>query len=80
MDGSPVSTDVLDPDMIRLRCRTGAPTQQPADLNDSARLGEVQPATSRNDPARDERKPPPPPRAVVDVFRGDKHVQEVFHD
>lgn len=22
--------------------------------------------------------PPPPPRAVVDVFRGDKHVQEVF--
>jgi hypothetical protein len=24
--------------------------------------------------------PPPPPRAVVDVFRGDKHVQEVFHD
>ncbi len=23
---------------------------------------------------------PPPPRAVVDVFRGDKHTQEVFHD
>ena len=23
---------------------------------------------------------PPPPRAVVDVFRGDKHVQEVFRD
>ena len=23
---------------------------------------------------------PPPPRAVIDVYRGDKHVQEVFHD
>ena len=26
-------------------------------------------------------KPPPPaPRAVIDVYRGDKHVQEIFHD
>jgi hypothetical protein len=24
--------------------------------------------------------PPPVPRAVIDVFRGDKHVQEVFRD
>jgi pilus assembly protein CpaB len=24
--------------------------------------------------------PPPPPRAVIDVYRGDKHVQEIFHD
>ena len=23
---------------------------------------------------------PPPPRAIVDVYRGEKHVQEVFHD
>lgn len=23
---------------------------------------------------------PPPPRAVIDVYRGDKHVQEIFHD
>ena len=23
---------------------------------------------------------PPKPRAVIDVFRGDKHVQETFHD
>ena len=27
-----------------------------------------------------EKKEPPKPRAVVDVFRGDKHVQEVFQD
>ena len=23
-------------------------------------------------------EPPPPPKAVVEVFRGDKHVREVF--
>jgi len=27
-----------------------------------------------------EKKEPPKPRAVIDVFRGDKHVQEVFQD
>ncbi len=27
-----------------------------------------------------EKKEPPKPRAVIDVFRGDKHVQETFHE
>jgi Flp pilus assembly protein CpaB len=27
-----------------------------------------------------EKKEPPKPRAVIDVFRGDKHVQETFQD
>lgn len=38
---------------------------------------ETRPAAVR---AAAEKKEPPKPRAVIDVFRGDKHVQETFHE
>lgn len=38
---------------------------------------EARPAAVR---AAAEKKEPPKPRAVIDVFRGDKHVQETFHE
>jgi hypothetical protein len=36
--------------------------------------GEEQPKK----PEKKEPPPPPKPRLVVDVYRGDKHVQEIF--
>ncbi len=65
-DSGPVTTDALDPG-----------------LSDRLALAR---RNSRNNPAFDElkRMPPPrkeaekPPRVVVDVYRGDKHVQELF--
>lgn len=74
MDGRPVNTDVLDPSLkpkITL-------TKLHNSIDTMAKPVPViapAPAAVHTKPA-----PPPPPRAVVDVFRGDKHVQEVFHD
>jgi Flp pilus assembly protein CpaB len=76
VDGQPVNADVLDPSLKKkvemVKMRNSAPDQKVmAVLNERPKPEVVIP------PA----KPvPPAPRAVVDVFRGDKHVQEVFHD
>lgn len=76
VDGRPVNADVLDPSlkgkvaMTRLRNSSEDPRAWGA-LTEKPKPEVVIPAK----PA-----PPPPPRAVVDVFRGDKHVQEVFRD
>lgn len=83
VDGNPVNTDVLDPAMRakvamanRLR---NAPNM--ADAKAWAELTGEKPKAAPPPPVVKEKPPPPPPpRAVVDVFRGDKHVQEVFHD
>jgi pilus assembly protein CpaB len=72
LDGTPVTTDVLDPDGQARSRRRKAPAEDPkllAALNAPPKV-----------PVKEVPKPPPPPRAVIDVFRGDKHVQEVFHD
>ena len=71
--GGPMSTDVLDPDyngrIDRARRR-----------NTQVRtVAEVHRALDDAGP-RPARKPDLPPRAVVDVYRGDKHVQEIFHE
>jgi pilus assembly protein CpaB len=71
VDGRPVNTDVLDPSLkpkIAL-------TKLHNSMDNSVRPVPVIAAAPPAKPG-----PPPPPRAVVDVFRGDKHVQEVFHD
>jgi pilus assembly protein CpaB len=70
LDGSPVTTDVLDPDgeARTNRRRRGRNIEDP---NVMAALKAPPPKPVKEIPA---------PRAVVDVFRGDKHVQEVFHD
>jgi pilus assembly protein CpaB len=68
LDGTPVTTDILDPDgQARVRRRKG-PVEDPNIL------------AAMKAPPKPMKETPPAPRAVVDVFRGDKHVQEVFHD
>ncbi len=67
VDGTPVSADILDPTLsVRLarerRLRNG---------EGSLELSGPRVAPKKEAPAL-------PPRVVVDVFRGDKHVQEVF--
>ncbi|MES1257693.1 MAG: Flp pilus assembly protein CpaB [Acidobacteriota bacterium] len=77
VDGRPVNTDILDPAM-RAKVATAQRLRNAPDLNDPNAWAELSgekpklPASAKEKPA--------PPRAVVDVFRGDKHVQEVFHD
>jgi pilus assembly protein CpaB len=68
VDGRPVSTDVLDPS---LRGKM-AVAQEIREAHERPRIVAMPP---------EKPKPlAPPARAVVDVFRGDKHVQEVFRD
>jgi pilus assembly protein CpaB len=79
VDGMPVSTDVLDPTLsarlARERRLRNAPDAPKADLNDTKTFERVSggPRFAPNKPA-----PPAQPAVVVDVFRGDKHVQETF--
>jgi pilus assembly protein CpaB len=71
LDGTPVTTDVLDPDG-EARSNRHRRNRNPEDPSILAAL--------KAPPPKPVKETPPPPRAVVDVFRGDKHVQEVFHD
>lgn len=74
----PVTGDVLDPYLGRPRRQSrpgaGAATGSRAAWN---RLtGEED--EEKKKPAPPPPPPPPPPKIVVDVYRGEKHVQEVF--
>jgi pilus assembly protein CpaB len=77
VDGKPVSTEVLNPAM-RGRIQSAGSVRRP---NPKA-WEELSVPPSKLAPinAKAALTPPPPPRAVVDVFRGDKHVQEVFRE
>ncbi len=90
MDGSPVTTEVLDPMVsARLaRARRGRTTslarnnmnlEDPKVWQELTGEKKIQDQNRLQDELR-KKKEPPPPRAVVDVYRGEKHVQEVFHD
>ena len=68
VDGAPVTGESLDPS-LKNKPRRGGPN-----LNDPAEFARVSGGPPKKEPPPD----PPPPRAVVDVFLGDKHVQEVF--
>ena len=68
VDGRPVTTEILDPDVDRSSRRKGKVVHDPSLL------------TELKKPVAPVKADPPPPRAVVDVYRGDKHVQEIFHD
>jgi pilus assembly protein CpaB len=74
VDGSPVNGDVLDPTM---KARIAKARRN---LNDPRSFEEASGGPARVALKKETPPPPAPPRAVVDVFRGDKHVQEVFHD
>jgi len=81
VDGKPVNTDVLDPAM-RAKVALSNRLRNSPDMSDPRAWAELtgeKPKTPAV-PTVKEKPAPPPPRAIVDVFRGDKHVQEVFHD
>lgn len=70
----PVTTEVLDPNInariaLAKKGRVGGKT----DLNDPKMWQELT-AAKKEEP----KKEPEKPRAVVDVYHGDKHVQEIF--
>jgi len=75
VDGRPVSTEILDPAM-RAKVAAAARLRNATDPGDPKAWAEL----AGEKPPAAPKPAPPPPRAVVDVFRGDKHVQEVFHD
>jgi pilus assembly protein CpaB len=75
VDGRPVNADVLDPSLKAKVAMTRLRNNTDSRAWDS--LTQPKPVAA---PAAPVKAAPPPPRAVVDVFRGDKHVQEVFHD
>ncbi len=81
--GGPMTTEALDPMVsARLaRARRGRTTNLKGSPNlDDPKVwqeltGERKP---QDDKPKVEKKEPEKPRAVIDVFRGDKHVQELF--
>jgi pilus assembly protein CpaB len=73
LDGTPVTTEVLDPDG---EARSNRRRRNNRNIEDPS----VMAALKAPPPPKPMKAAPPLPRAVVDVFRGDKHVQEVFHD
>jgi pilus assembly protein CpaB len=79
VDGKPVNTDVLDPEM-RARIAMSNRRRNSPNLNNPGAWQELTGERPKIAPVVKEKPAPIPPRAVVDVFRGDKHVQEVFHD
>lgn len=77
VDGPPMSTEILDPDGF-----TRGRKQQQARMvtGKIPNLGDPSVWKELTAPKETPKKELPPPRAVVDVYRGDKHVQEIFHD
>jgi len=76
VDGLPVSTDVLDPTLTARLARERRLRNAP-DLNDTRAFEEAS-GGPRTGPKKEPPAPAAPPR-TVDVFRGDKHVQEIFN-
>ena len=76
-DTAAATIETIDPMLLSRSSRRG--NRMPKDIQDSkawANLiaGEAPPAKPKEEPKKD----PPKPKHVVDVFRGDKHVQEIF--
>ena len=74
VDGQPVGADVLDPALADRLARERQ-LRNPPNMNATR----VAVETTEPKPRKETVPPPPPPKAVVEVFRGDKHEQEVFH-
>ena len=77
VNGMPVAGDVLDP-TIKAKVQHDREVRNTPPPNPEV-IRELKAAETRPK-EKPVPAPPPPPRAVVDVFRGDKHVQEVFRD
>ena len=74
-DTGPVTTEVLDPNInARLALAKKGRVGGKNDLNDPRMWQELTSTVKKEEP----KKEPEKPRAVVDVYHGDKHVQEIF--
>lgn len=72
-NSGPVTTEVLDPNInARIALARKGRVGGKNDLNDPKMWQEL---TSKKE---EPKKEPEKPRAIVDVFHGDKHVQEIF--
>jgi pilus assembly protein CpaB len=76
---APMTAEVLDP---AYDARTSAARRKRAPqrdtTNDAAAIARLQALQKRQEAPPPPKKEPEKPRVVVDVFRGDKHVQETF--
>jgi pilus assembly protein CpaB len=74
--GAPITSEALDPNInVRMMLAKKGRVGGKAMLEDPKVWQELT-AVKKDEPKKKEE--PPPPRAVVDVYRGDKHVQELF--
>lgn len=71
----PLTTEVLDP-LAGARAKRNRPGGGGGDSDDARILRELAAKNKREEDAR--KKEAEKPRVVVDVYRGDKHVQELF--
>jgi pilus assembly protein CpaB len=70
-DNSSVTAEVLDPNMWSNARRNA----RIPDVRDDRVWNDL---TGAQPVKKEEKKEPPKPRLVIDVYRGDKHVQEIF--
>lgn len=77
-DDTPATAFDLDP-MIATRLARRRPGATP-DVRDDKVWASLLGIDEEPQPKKEEKKEPPKPRWVVDVYRGDKHVQETFQD
>lgn len=77
-DASPITTEVLDPNInTRLMFAKKGRVSGKGSLNDPRVWQELTAGAAPPKP-EEKKKEPEKPRVVVDVYRGDKHVQELF--
>ena len=74
-----VGAEVLDPMIFARRGPRGRALAGRAALKDPKAWAQLTGEDEAPPKPKVEKKEPPKPRAVVDVYRGDKHVQEIFH-
>jgi len=73
-----VTAEVLDPYLFT-RVRRPQPVGGPgASIRDPKAWAKLTGSEGEEAPKKEQKKEPPKPRWVVDVYRGDKHVQETF--
>jgi pilus assembly protein CpaB len=73
------TAESLDPEMFAGAAKYARRNLKTPNIRDRAVWNQI---TNTDPPApvkaREEKKEPPKPRLVIDVYRGDKHVQEIF--
>jgi pilus assembly protein CpaB len=78
-DDTPATAFDLDP-MIATRMAARRRSGGTANVRDDKVWARLVGLEEEPPPKKEEKKEPPKPRWVIDVYRGDKHVQETFQD